>query len=348
MATLPTTNLTLADWAKRRDPDGSMADIANILSQSNEILDDGVFKQANGPTSHRVTVATGLPEVYWRQVNQGIYESHGTTAQIDEGIGMLESRSQVDVALANLEDDARALRLSEARMRLEAMNQEMATTMFYGNTAANPEKFMGIAPRYSSLSAGNKQNIFSAGGTGNDLTSVYLVGWSDETCHFIFPKGSGAGLEQKDLGEQSVDVFNAAGAYTGKMQALVDWFCWKMGLVVKDWRYAARICNLKVADLSGLSNTQRVDSSANFATQLVHRMAEAIYRIPNLGMCKPAFYMNRTVHAALSRMAMEKQSSVLNIEQGLSSFGTARQYLSFMGIPIRRCDAILNTEAQVS
>ena len=105
MATLPTTNLTLADWAKRRDPDGSMADIANILSQSNEILDDGVFKQANGPTSHRVTVATGLPEVYWRQVNQGIYESHGTTAQIDEGIGMLESRSQVDVALANLEDE---------------------------------------------------------------------------------------------------------------------------------------------------------------------------------------------------------------------------------------------------
>ena len=346
MATLPTTNLTLADWAKRRDPDGSMADIANILSQSNEILDDGVFKQANGPTSHRVTVATGLPDVYWRQVNQGVYPSHGTTAQIDEGIGMLESRSEVDIALAKLEDDARALRLSEARMRLEAMNQEMATTMFYGNTAANPEKFMGIAPRYSSLSAGNKQNIFSCTGTGNALTSIYLVGWSDETCHFIFPKGSSAGLEQKDLGEQSVDVFNASNTYTGKMQALVDWFCWKMGLVVKDWRYAARICNIKVADLTALNSTQAPTGA--FTTNILHRMAEAIYRIPNLGMCKPAFYMNRTVHSALSRMAMEKQSSVLNIEQGLSSFGTARQYLSFMGIPIRRCDAILNTEAQVS
>jgi len=64
-------------------------------------------------------------------------------------------------------------------------------------------------------------------------------------------------------------------------------------------------------------------------------------------MCKPAFYMNRTVHAALSRMAMEKQIGVLSIEQGLSSFGTARQYLSFMGIPIRRCDAIINAEARV-
>jgi len=349
MATLPTTNLTLADWAKRRDPNGSMADIANILSQSNEILDDGVFKMANGPTSHRVTVATGLPDVYWRQVNQGVYPSHGTTAQIDEGIGMLESRSEVDIALASLEDDERALRLSEARMRLEAMNQEMATTMFYGNTAANPEKFMGIAPRYSSLSAGNAQNIFDCEGTGGGAqTSIYLIGWSDETCHFVFPKGSSAGLEQKDLGEQSVDIFSAAdgtGTYTGKMQALVDWFCWKMGLVVKDWRYAARVCNIMVSELAGFTGKQAMTA---YTTNIIHQMAEAIYRVPNLGMCKPAFYMNRTVHSALSRMAMEKQSSVLTIEQGLSSYGTARQYLSFMGIPIRRCDAILNTEDVVS
>tara|TARA_S200002703_G_scaffold160089_2_gene176892 strand:+ start:1510 stop:2559 length:1050 start_codon:yes stop_codon:yes gene_type:complete len=349
MATLPVTNLTLADWAKRRDPDGSMASVANILSQSNEILDDGVFKQANGATSHRVTVATGLPDVYWRQVNQGIYPSHGTTAQIDEGIGMLESRSEVDIALAELEDDERALRLSEARLRLESMNQEMATTMFYGNTAANPEKFMGLAPRFSSLSAGNSQNILSAGGsTANTQTSIYLMGWSDETCHFVFPKGSSAGLEQRDLGEQSVDVFNAAGAYTGKMQALVDWFCWKMGLVVKDWRYAGRIPNIEVDDITGAGAFTGTQTLTSYGTSILHRMAELIYRIPNLGMVKPCFYMNRTVHSFLSRLAMEKQSGVLTIESGLSSFGTARRYLSFMGIPIRRCDAILNTEAVVS
>lgn len=352
MAALPTTNLTLADWAKRRDPDGSMSTVINILSQSNDILDDGVFREANGPTSHRCTVATGLPDVYWRQVNQGIYPSHGTTAQIDEGIGMLESRSEVDIALARLESDERALRLSEARMRLEAMNQELATTMFYGNTAANPERFMGIAPRYSSLAAGNAQNIFNAGGTSTDNTSIYLIGWGDETCHFIFPKGSAAGIEQRDLGEQTVDVYSAAdgtGTYTGKMQALVDWYCIKMGMVLKDWRYAARICNIDVSDLtsfvsSGGSGTQDLDE---FGTNIIHKMAESIYRLPNPGMCKPAFYMNRTVHASLSRMAMEKQSSVLTIEQGLSSFGTARQFLSFMGIPIRRSDAIINAEERV-
>lgn len=346
MAVLPTTNLTLADWAKRRDPDGSMAVIANILSQSNEILDDGVFKMANGPTSHRCTIATGLPAVYWRQVNQGIMPSHGTTAQVDEGIGMLESRSEVDIALASLEADEAAFRLSEARLRLEAMNQEMATTMVYGNSAVNPERFMGLAPRYSSLSAGNKQNIFSAGATGADNTSIYLVGWSDETCFFTFPKGSQSGIEQKNLGEQSVDVYSTDNTtYTGKMQALVDWYCWKLGMVVKDWRYASRICNIDVSELTTLTGTQLPTDKA---TNIIHLMAQAIYRMPNLGMVKPCFYMNRTVHSALSRMAMEKQINVLNIESGLSSFGTARSYLSFMGVPIRRVDAIVNTEDLVS
>ena len=47
MATLATTNLTLADWAKRTDPDGRIPVVAELLSQTNEILDDAVFKEGN-------------------------------------------------------------------------------------------------------------------------------------------------------------------------------------------------------------------------------------------------------------------------------------------------------------
>ena len=347
MAVLSSSNLTLADWIKRREPDGSIAVIANILSQTNEILDDCVFKQANGATGHLCTVATGLPRVYWRQFNEGIVPSKGTTAQITEGIGMLESRSEVDRALARLEDDEAAFRLSESRLRLEAMNQEMATKMFYGNTSITPEEFMGLASRYSSLTAGNGQNVLSAGGTTvGEQTSIYLVGWGDETVFCTFPKGSSAGLEQEDLGVQDVDVFNATGNYTGKMRALVDWYCWKNGLVVKDWRYAARICNIETDDLIDLTGTQAPDVTS-IATNIIHMMNRALYRIPNLGMCRPAFYVNRTLHSALSRMAMEKSIGVLAIETGFNQFGHPRQFTTFMGVPIRRCDSIVLTESVV-
>jgi len=38
MATLSNNSLTLADWAKRVDPDGRVPIVAELLSQSNEIL----------------------------------------------------------------------------------------------------------------------------------------------------------------------------------------------------------------------------------------------------------------------------------------------------------------------
>jgi len=102
MTTLSTSNLTLADWAKRTDPDGRVPIIAELLSQSNEILEDCVFKEGNLPTGERVVVRTGLPAVYWRALNAGIPSSKSTTAQVDEAAGILEARSEVDKDLAML------------------------------------------------------------------------------------------------------------------------------------------------------------------------------------------------------------------------------------------------------
>ena len=55
--------LTLADWAKRLDPQGKVPTIVELLAQSNPILDDVAYMEGNLPTGHRVTVRTGLPDV---------------------------------------------------------------------------------------------------------------------------------------------------------------------------------------------------------------------------------------------------------------------------------------------
>jgi len=102
MAALDATALTLLDWAKRIDPDGKTPVIAELLSQSNEILEDCLFKEGNLPTGDRVSIRTGLPTVYWRALNAGVPNSKSTTAQVDEGCGMLEGRSEVDKDLAEL------------------------------------------------------------------------------------------------------------------------------------------------------------------------------------------------------------------------------------------------------
>ena len=338
MATLSTTNLTLADWAKRTDPDGRVPVVAELLSQTNEILDDAVFKEGNLPTGERVVIRTGLPTVYWRALNQGIPSTKSTTAQVDEACGMLEARSEVDKDLAMLNGNTAQFRLSEDTAFLEAMNQTQAQTMFYGNPATEPKSFLGLAGRYSTLTGTIGANVITAGGTGSDNTSVFLVCWGDNTVYCPFPKGSKAGLIHEDLGEQTVyDSSN-------RMQAYATRYQWKNGLVVKDWRYVVRICNIKVSDLLAGTTTQ----TTAVGTNLIKLMARSIYRIPNMAMGRCAFYMNRTVHSGLAVQAMDRSQAVLKVNEGLTQFGQPHSWLSFLGVPCRKVDALLNTEAVVS
>lgn len=338
MPVLSSTALTLADWAKRVDPDGNVAMIAELLSQTNEILDDAVFMEGNLPTGHRVTIRTGLPEVYWRSLNQGIPNSKSTTAQVDEACGILEARCEVDVDLAKLNGKESMFRLSEGMAFMEAMNQTQAETMFYGNPANDPRQYLGLASRYGDLAGDNAQNIIDSGGVGTDNTSIYLVVWGDQTVFCPFPKGSKAGLCHDDLGEQT--VYNADGT---RLQAYASRYQWKNGLVVRDWRYVVRICNIDVSDLRTRAGTQTVDAQTN----VIYSMNDALDRIPNMAMGKACFYMNRTVHSGLRKLALDKSQNVLAIEQGLNQFGQPRNWLSFLGVPLRKVDTLLNTEDRV-
>jgi hypothetical protein len=238
--------------------------------------------------------------------------------------------------------------MGEARMFIEAMNQKMATGMFYGNPATDPKEFLGLAPRYSSLGAGNGQNVISASSeAGSTKTSAWLTCWSDQTVFCPFPKGSNAGLLQEDLGRQT--SFDVVGGASGtRMEVFAERFQWKSGLVVKDWRYAVRIANIETDGGTDSITVLDTKMSAGNVNNLLHLMTKAIARIPNTSMGRMVFYMNRTVFTGLMRLALEKSSSALSISDAVTQFGTNQSMLSFLGIPIRQCDAIINTEAVVA
>ncbi len=331
MATLSTGALTLLDWAKRLDPDGTVPQIVELLAQTNEILADMSWIEGNLPTGHRTTVRTGLPTVYWRMINQGVPPSKSSTAQVDEQAGMLEAWSEVDVDLAKLNGNINAFRLSEAKAFIEAMNQEMAQTIFYGNGGLAPEEFTGLAPRYSSLSAGNAENIIDAGGSGSDNTSIWLVSWGPETVHGIFPKGSKAGLVHEDYGEVTVEV--TAGVAGNRMRALQERYQWKGGVSVRDWRHVVRIANIDASDLLGGSPADLVDF-----------MEQAVEMLPN-DTGRKAFYMNRRARRILRRIVRTDVAAGGGLTY--ENFG-GKSILTFDGVPIRRADQLLNTEARVT
>jgi hypothetical protein len=332
MAVLSANALTLIDWAKRVDPEGKIPAIVELLAQTNEMILDMMFVEGNLPTGHRTTVRTGLPAVFWRLLNQGVSPSKSTTAQIDEACGMLEAWSEVDAALARLGGNVEQLRLSESRAFLEAMNQEMQSTMFYGNGSASPEEFTGLAVRYSDTTAGNGSNIISASGaTPANNHSIWLVSWGEETVHGIFPKGSKAGLEHFDLGEETVEV--TAGVAGSRMRAYRDQYVWHSGIAVKDWRHVVRIANIDHTTLVGGS-----------PQDLIGLMEQAIETLPNR-MGKPVFYMNRTTRRVLRKLARTAVAAGGGLT--FENF-EGQRIMKFDEVPVRTVDALLRTEGVVS
>lgn len=327
--------VTLVDIAQATDPNGRIADVAELLTQTNEILLDMPWFEGNLPTGHKATVRTGLPAVIWRSFYQGVPPSKSQRAQIVDACAMLEARSEVDKAEANLNGNMAAFRLSEAKSFVESMNQTMADSLIYGNASLNPERFNGLSPRYSSLSAQNATNIIDAGGTGTDNTSIWLVVWGRETVHGIYPKGSTAGLNHQDLGE--IDAFDAN---QNRFRAYADLWQWNCGLHVKDWRYIVRIANIDVSNL--VTETGAAD--------LVKLIIRAFARIPFAGMGTSALYANRTVKEMLSIQALNKSQNALSITEAVRQFGgvqVAMKELNVLGVPMRTVDRILTTEARV-
>lgn len=332
---MPNVVVTLQDIARREDPQGKIDKIAEILTDTNEVLLDMHWQEGNLPTGHKTTVRTGLPDVTWRLLNYGVQDSKSATQQVVDTCGMLEAYSEVDKALADLNGNTAEFRLSEDRAFIEAMNQEFCRALIYGDKS-KPEQFVGLAPRYNATSgAPSTANVLDAGGTGSDNTSIYLVGWGPNTVFGIYPKGMKAGLDQSDLSKDNPDgitLFDAAG---GKYQGYRTHYKWYGGLCVRDWRYVVRIANIDVSDLS---------KNASSGADLIDLMVQAEELMPNNaeGITHMSFLCNKTIRSFLRRQIMNK-----TVYQLTQETVAGKRVTYFDGIPVRRTDAILNTEAQV-
>jgi len=327
---------TLVDLTKQLDPDGGLADIAKVFQQNDEMLKDIPYQEANGRTFHRITVEDGMPEGTWRRLNAGITAVDSGSLQVDETIGLLEARSEVDVVLARMSNDIPKYRKAKDDRIVRGMAKQVATTFIYGDTATYPERFHGFHPRYDVL--GKKTDTFSAFNTmsqvysqggSSDLSSIWLIGWGEDTVYGIYPQGSKMGMEQEDLG-----VIDAHDADGGVFRAYATHFRCQHGLAVEDWRYVARLANIDV--------TATVDDDE--ITLLLNNMIDMTMAIPDLQSCRPAFYMNRNVKAFLTKLAYAKTNLALNLGEVYGEKGV----LNINGIPIRMSDSITLTESAIS
>lgn len=332
MAVLNVNNPTLMDKIAAENIDGSIAVVAEILNETNEIIDDWTMMEGNLATGHRTTIRTGIPKPTWRQLYGGVQPTKSKRASITDTCGMLEAYAEVDKAEADLNGNSNEFRLSEDRAHIEGMAQDAATILFSGNEALNPERFTGLNMRYNDLSAENAENIIDAGGTGTDNASIWLIGWGPNTVHGIYPKGSKVGLQVTDKGQVTIEDVDGTG---GRMEAYRTHYRWDLGLTVRDWRYVVRIANI---DRSLLSK------DASTGANLPDLMFEAAEIVPSLsGNVRFGYYMDRRLRTKL-RQQIAHGVSNSTLETG--DVG-GKRVTTFDEIPLRRVDALAVDEARV-
>lgn len=333
MPTIGKKFVDLIDLYKREDATRQVAVVIELLSQSNPILQDAIAIECNEGRRHLTTVRTGLPEVTWSQFYKGISQSKSTTAQVHDTTGLVEGLSTVDKRLLDISKDPNAVRLSEAEPFLEAISQEVASTIFYGNDALDPTKFLGLAPRFSDTTAANGGQIVKGGGSGSDNTSIWFVTWGDTKSHLIYPEGTAAGVRREDKGEQRA-VDGSGNPYF----VMEELFSQHIGLCVRDWRSVARIANIDVSSLA--------------STDLFALMRQAFWKINRHRQpgTQTVIYANADVLEALDAQTTPTTSTgSANTPVRLTPMQVdGQEVMSYRGIPIRQCDAIVNTEDLVT
>lgn len=323
---------TLLDLSQRMTQDGSIeTDIVEMLNETNEILDDMVWQEGNLVTGHKTTIRTGLPTPTWRKLYGGVQPTKSQTRQVTDSVGNLEDYSQIDKDLAELNGNSAAWRLTEDKAHIEGISQELADTIFYGDEGVNEAKFTGLAPRFNSLSAENGQQIISAGGSAN-RQSIWLIVWGPHSLFGIVPKGSNAGIQTRDLGEDTATAPDNNGLY----QVLRTHYKVQAGLTVRDWRYVVRIPNIDVSLL-------KAHPTIGTDVFLPDLMYSALERVQNLNG-RPVFYMSRSVREKLRQQMVDAtKNSTLSIEMV-----GGKMLTSFQGVPVKRVDALATTEAAVA
>lgn len=339
MAAKGVSLVTLADVAKSKDK--QIGKVAEVLVQNNAMLNDVPYMEMNGGTIHTEDIRSALPDVYYRKANQPIPASKSTIEERTFTASHFESKSQLDRAVAERggKDRVAYNRWNQAQGHLQAHANELAALMLYGSPASDNRKTAGFFDIYSTLNPAEEtsKQIVDAGGTGSDNTSILLVHWGERSVFGVYPKGTSAGLTRMDHSKNGtlvqipgIDENGNPGNFWGYEEE----FMTDHGLVVKDYRQCARIANIDVSDLVGGTGADIIDL-----------MISANYKIDSEMNGQGVWYTNRTIEAALHKAALTKVGAGAGLRfdnyQG-------KKVLMFLDKPVRRMDALLDSEAQVT
>lgn len=356
MATLGSNALTLRDTAEAmRKADGSLKpNIIDLVSQKNDILSDTTFMRADNGDKLSSDFLNANPHGEWVALGEGVSATKTGFSTAWDTCGRIKARIQIPTEIYERTKEKDALVERHIRAISNGLREDVATALFYANIANEPKKFNGLADfydRYAKSSTTRRAyafNVINASGdasaratylstSGNTFRSIWLVGWGDLAVTCFYPENStAAGLKLDAMKEMPISgSADGSGKVTWhKTQELT----WEIGLAVRNYQYAGRICNIERE--TAIAGTTTGD---NYAKSLLKHLRHLRARVKKGGV-RQAFYMDETMWEVI------EDAFSLTTNSNAIKYGDLQQSKpdTLWGIPIHLCDCLDTAEAAVA
>lgn len=334
--------LTVAELVRREDPDGSMAELVDMISEENHILDHITWIECNNGTFHEDKRTVSEPSGAERAYDEGIAGEAGVTEVVTERTCMLNGLSEVDASKLKHSNDEAGQRLMEDAFFLRGMTKTLVNRLFNGNRATYPKQINGINTRADYNDLDSAYVFDNAGGNASsdsNKTSVYFIQFGAKMVNLIYPRHDPTGggplpIKMEDFGKS---IINQTGtSETKKYPAWQTWFSANFGIFIHDPRCIKRIVNISTTAIDGVDDfAWHEDPMIDAYHQLEYNGAGCVI------LC------NRTVLTQAHKRSNEKGNAFFTTEvEGEGPF--ARPVTRFMGIAMERVDQITDTQATVT
>ena len=327
MATVQNNRLGIVETAKRTN-NANVLTVSEVLSRSDEWLQDAVWLPCNQIATHVHPRRLTLPSGTWRKLNYGATIEVSHVNQIVENVGRLESWAQIDEGvIQTLLGDKQKFMSTEELAFVMGLGQTLSTAFVAGDTIVNPEQFDGMQIRTNALGT----YVKGCGGSGGDTTSAYFIQWGENLAHMIFIPDMGRPSEGSPVKVDARPLETIIDAVGGLFSGYRTKFVVSAGLAIHDDRCLCRLTNIE-DDVSGANIFE-----PDYAVELLNKMM-------NRGRSDTFMYCHQKVLSQLDVMAIDK----INVLYTLGDmWGEPVTYFN-RKVPVRQLDAIGITETVVA
>jgi hypothetical protein len=225
---------------------------AETLFEKNPIVKDAPIFPANEKMGHTGSRPTSMPAPTFRKVSGYTTPGTATWSPYTEDISIVDGAAIIPRDVIRIEGPEKLIYIEAAHR--EGFIQAIAGHWFQGSVVTAPEKYKSFNERYQTPdndTSGNspenpdtttaaQRNVYDAGGTGSDTTSIWFFRWGAEQVHLISPSNDPQnGVTEEDKGIQtqwSTSTFR---------NVYVKLWEWWHGIAVPNQACVARIRNIE-------------------------------------------------------------------------------------------------------